>query len=131
MGVHDDTAIEREPRTLGERDPWAHADTDDDEVRLQQAPVVEPHLLGAYGCRRLTEMELDSMLLMQRANEVSHLRAEDTLHRPPVGRDHVDFDLAMAQGGRDLETDEARPEHDHAACRLSALDDGAAVGERA
>ena len=43
----------------------------------------------------------------------------------------MNLDVARAQRGRDFEADEAGAEHDGAARRLGALDDGAAVGERA
>ena len=43
----------------------------------------------------------------------------------------MDFDPAGAQRRGDFEPDEARSQHDSAAGRLGALDDGAAVGEGA
>ena len=71
------------------------------------------------------------MLLVERANEVAHLRTQDALHRPLFRRDHMDFDIAGAQGGRDLEPDKARAQHDCPARRLGTLDDRPAVRERA
>ncbi len=73
----------------------------------------------------------DAVLLVQRAHEIAHLRTQNALHRSLVRRHHMDFDLAGAQRRRDLEPDEARAQHDHAARRFGALDDGPAVGERA
>ena len=71
------------------------------------------------------------MLLVQLAHEGAHLLAEHARHRNLFGRDDMHFDLARAQRGRNLEADEARADHDGALRRLGALDDGAAVVERA
>jgi hypothetical protein len=43
----------------------------------------------------------------------------------------VDFELARAQCGRNLKTDEARPYDNHAARRLGVFDDGLAIRQRA
>ena len=131
IGVDDDAAIDGEPGPLGELDPRAHADAGDHEIRLERAAAFELHLLAVDGARRLLEVEDDAVLLMERAHEVAHLRAEDSLHRPFVRRHHVDLDVAGAQRGRDLEPDEARADHDGPARRRGALDDRPAVGERA
>ena len=71
------------------------------------------------------------MLLVQRADEIAHLRPQDALHRPFVQRHCVDLDLAGAQRRRDLEPDKARSQHDCPARLLALLDDGSAVGQRA
>ena len=60
-------------------------------------------------------MKHDAVLLVQRADEVAHVRSEHTLHRPLFRRHHVDLDVARAQRGRDFEPDKAGADHDRAA----------------
>ena len=71
------------------------------------------------------------MLLVQAANEIAHLAAEDALHRPLLGRHDVYLDATRTQRGSNLEPDKARAHHDGSTRRLRALDDRAAIGERA
>jgi hypothetical protein len=76
-------------------------------------------------------MEDDPVLFVQRADEVTHLRAENSFHRPPIRRDHMDFDAPRAQGGSDLESDEASAQHNREARGLGSLNNGSTVSERA
>ena len=76
-------------------------------------------------------MEDYAVFLVQSANEVAHLWAENALHRPRLGRDHVNVKPSRPQGGGNLEPDEARADHHGAACRFGAFDDGSAIGQRA
>src|SRR5690606_31421519 len=69
--------------------------------------------------------------LVQRPHELADLRAEHALHRPLLRSDDVDLEAPRAQRGRDLEADEARTDDDGAPCLGRALDDRAAVPERA
>jgi hypothetical protein len=75
-------------------------------------------------------MKNDAMLFMQRSDEITHLRPENSLHRPFVRSDDVDFDVACAQSSCDLEPDKAGPDHDGTARAFGCSDDGAAVIER-
>ena len=45
--------------------------------------------------------------------------------------DHVHLEAARAQGGRDLEADEARPDHDDRRAVAAPRDDGPRVGQAA
>ena len=60
-------------------------------------------------------MKDDAVLLVQRANEIAHLRPEHALHRPLLEAHDMDLDVARAQRSRHLEPDEARADHDRAA----------------
>ncbi len=71
------------------------------------------------------------MCLVQRAHEISQRRPEHPLHRPRLGRDDMNLDLAMPQSGGRFEPDEARADNDGAAPFPGASDQIAAVGERA
>ena len=76
-------------------------------------------------------MEDHAMLLVQLADEVTHLRPEHAFERTLLGRHHVHLELARAQRGRDFEADEARADHHRALGAIGGLDDRAAVGKRA
>src|SRR5262245_13407342 len=68
---------------------------------------------------------------MKRPDEITHLRAKDSLHRPRFGGDHMDFDAAGAQGCTDLKPDETSAQHNRRSRCLGTLNDGATVSEGA
>ena len=70
------------------------------------------------------------MLLMKRLHKASEVRPEDLFHREGIGSDHLYLDTPSPEGGGDLQADEARAQDDRRFGAVSALDDGAAVGER-
>ena len=47
-------------------------------------------------------MEYDAVRLVQRPHEVAHPGAENSLHRPLLGRHHMHLDAAAAQRRRDF-----------------------------
>ena len=130
-GIDGDAAVDRQSRLLGQREARAHADADHDQVGLERAAALQRGALAVDRGDGVAEMEDDAVLLVQRAHEVAELGAEDALHRPRLGRDHMHLDVAGAQRRGDLEADEARADHDRALGVLRIGDDGAAVGERA
>ena len=71
------------------------------------------------------------MLLVEGADKVTHIRAENALHRPLIRRHDVNLQVPRAQRGSDLEPDKACPDDNDPLCRLGALNDGLAIGERA
>ena len=71
------------------------------------------------------------MLFMKGTHEIAHLRTENPLHGALFRRHHMDLDLAGAQGGRDLQPDEACAQHDDLPGGRGKPDDGATVGKRA
>ena len=89
----------------------------DHEIGLERAAALELDLLALDRRRRVLEVKDDALLFMQGADEIAHLRTQDTLHRPLVRRHDMDLDLAVAQRRRDLEPDEAGADH-HRALRL-------------
>ncbi len=131
VGVHDHPAVERKAGCFRKRRAWTHPDAGDDEIGIEHAAALQGHPLAVDGARRVLEAEDHALLPMERAHEVAHLRTEDAFHRPLFRRHHMDFDPARAQRRGDFEPDEARSQHNSAAGRLGALDDGAAVGARA
>src|SRR5687768_3947269 len=50
--VHDNTAVDREPRFFGKIRPRAYADANDHEVGLDSPAALELHLLALDGARR-------------------------------------------------------------------------------
>ena len=93
--------------------------------------MIEPHPLGFDGRHRVAEMEYDAMALVQLPYEVAELRAEHAFHRPRLGRDDMNLDLAMTQRGGRFKPDEAGADDHGAASLVGASDQVAAVGERA
>src|SRR5258708_12465862 len=67
---------------------------------------------------------------MQGRHEIAHLWAEHALHRSPIRRYHMYFDIARTERRRHFEPDEARTQHDGPSRRRGPLDDRATVGER-
>ena len=71
------------------------------------------------------------MLLMECADEITHFRPEDPLHRPLAWSDDTNIDLARAQRSRDLQSDKAGADHDGTSGALCRSDYGAAIIEGA
>jgi hypothetical protein len=76
-------------------------------------------------------MEYDTILLMEGADEVAHLRTQDPFHWPFFRRHDMNFDLARAQGRGNLQANETGAKHDGAARSHGSLDDRLAICERA
>ena len=123
-------AIHSEPGRFRKFNPRANANADDDKVSLQRATAFEFNLVPVDRDRRVLKVEHNPVLLVQRAHEVAHLRSQNSFHRPLFRRDHMDFDASSAQGGSDLEADEAGAQHNRATRRLGSIKNRSAVGER-
>ena len=93
-------------------------------------PVRELDLAIGDGGGRLAEVEDDSVLLVEFADEVAGLGAEDPFEGSRVRGDDVDLEAALAQRGGDFQPDEACADDDHSPSRAGGGDDRAAVGER-
>ena len=131
IGVDNDAPIHFEAGRFGKPDTRAHAKTRDDEIGLDRGSIRQTDLPPLDPDRSGAEMEADAMLLMQRANELPHVMAEDALHRNRLRRGDMDLDLARPQRRCNLKPDEARAEHQGRLCGLGPLDDRPAIGERA
>ena len=110
--IDGDATIDRQSRLFGQSEARPHADADHDQIGLQRAAALQRGALALDRGDGVAEMEDHAVLLMQRAHEVAHLRAEDTLHRPLLGRHDMNLDVAGAQRRRGLQPDEARADHD-------------------
>ena len=62
-------------------DTWAHADADHHQVGVERAAALERRTLAVDCSDAVLEMEFDTMLFMQRTDEVAELRTEYTLER--------------------------------------------------
>jgi len=71
------------------------------------------------------------VLLVEPANEAPELHTEHALERHRFWRHHIDVEAPRAKRTRNLEPDEARPDNDSTATRLSSRNDAPAIGERA
>src|SRR5262249_50848460 len=75
-----------------------------------------------------TEVEDDAVLLVDLADHVAQLRADDSLERSRLGAHDVDLHLAGAERRGHLETDEARAEHHGPTALACGGHDPSAVG---
>ncbi len=131
--VHHDATVELEPRLLGEGQRRTDADAHHDQVRAGPRTVVEHDAIRLDRLDRAPEVEVDAVLLVQRADERPQLRSEHALERAGLAPDDAHLEPARPERCRSLEPDEARAHDDRAlhALRRGARDDGAAVRERA
>jgi hypothetical protein len=130
-GIDGDAAVNGQPCRFGEPDARPHANADDHEIGRQGTAAAEVHLPAVdAGCGFL-QMEYGAMLFVQGANEVAHLRAQDTLHGALFRGHHMDIYIARSKSRGNLEPDEAGANHDRAARGRGACDDRLAVRERA
>src|SRR6185312_17019382 len=129
--VDADAAIDGEARLFGELEARPHADADQHEVRLEPCALFELHGPRIDAADVMAEMEVDTMRLVQGANEVAQHRSQRTGEGPVLGRDHVDLHAAPAKRGRPLEPDEAGADDHHPTARFEAADDAATISERA
>ena len=67
------------------------------------------------------------MLLVQGADEVAHMRADNSLHGPFFRRDDMDVEFASAERRSDLEADKARAHDDGRSGLRGTLDNRTAV----
>jgi hypothetical protein len=105
--VHENAAFNPNPRPFRECDPGPYPDARYNEIRVDAAASSEEDVVSFDPRRRLSQMELDPMLLMKRLDEASEVRPEDLLHREGVGSDRVHLDIASPERGGYLQTDEA------------------------
>ncbi len=119
------------PACSGEHKARPDADPDHDQIGLDHAAALQRGAFAVELFHGVLEVKVDAVLFMQRADEIAHLGAEHTLHRPLLGRNHMHLQLARPQGGRDFEANEAGADHQRALRAARRLDDGAAVGNGA
>src|SRR4026207_1337932 len=110
MFVDSNAPIESQACVLGEfetrPDTYAH----NYKVSFDRLAVFKMHdFVDCFGFG--LQMKYHSVLFMQRANEIAHVGPEDAFHWPLVGCDDMDFELAGAERGSDLEPNEARADH--------------------
>src|ERR1700687_3928124 len=131
IGIYDDAPINGQPGPFGKFDSWPHADAGHHEIHLERTTAFQTHLITVNGARCVLEVKNDTVLLVERAYEIAHLWTQNTLHRSLFRRHHMDFDSTCAQGGRDLEPDKARAQHDRSGSWFGSLNDRPTVRERA
>src|SRR5262249_38381184 len=120
-------AIHRQACLLCQCETWPHANTHHDEIGLQHGPTLE-RCIRAIDCRDgVFEMEHDTVLLVERTNEVTELAAEYAFKRPLLGRHHVNLYLSPTQRRGRFEPDEARADHDCVPCPFRLSNNGARV----
>src|SRR5215467_7820622 len=125
--VNHNATVEREARTLGERNTRAHADASNHEVGIERAAAAQgdPFVIDVRRC--FPEVEDHAMVFMQGTHEIAHLRAKDPLHGSPIRGHHMHLDITRTERGRNFEPDEARTEHNSSPRCCRPLDDRATV----
>src|SRR5262249_44995980 len=108
-----------------------HANADHDETGIESTTALERHAATVNRGDTVLEMEIDTVLLVQRANEVAELCSEHALKRAFLGRHHMNFYIPGAQRTRNFKSDEARADHERTLGRFCLVNNRAAVDKRA
>src|SRR5215475_8783108 len=128
--TNHNAAINGKTGFLRKLETGANPNAGDDEISVERAATLQLDSLAVDCTCRVLELKDHAVLLVESTHEIPHLRTQDALHRALFGCHDMDLDPAGSQRGSHFEPDEARAQHDRAACRLGALDDGAAIGKR-
>jgi hypothetical protein len=104
--VHDDAVVDRKPRRLRELDARHHAHPDHGNVAFDRRAGRGSHPPGQAvalkGLDSLTQQQLDPMLRVRVAVELSDLAPEDPLVGQLQRIDQHDLESAMARRGGDM-----------------------------
>ncbi|OLE78431.1 MAG: hypothetical protein AUF76_19130 [Acidobacteria bacterium 13_1_20CM_2_65_9] len=124
--------VDRQAGLLRELEARPDADTDHDEIGLEPRSVVEHDGIAFDPLRRVAEMEHDAVFLMECADEAAKVLAEHAPEWNLLGRHDVHVKVPRPQRCRDLESDEACPDHDGArlACFAASAIARLSVSER-
>ena len=114
--IDDNPAVGFETCLLGKLEAGPNSDSYDYEISLERIASFEFHPFAIDGSYRFFEVEEYAVFPVQVANEVAHLRTQNSLHRPLFRRHDMDLELTRAQRGSNLEADEACPDDNYAAC---------------
>jgi hypothetical protein len=129
--AHQDPLVDGEAGLLGEDRRRPHADAQDDEVCFDPRPPAEDRGVAVHASHGLAEVEDHPLGLVEAADEPADVHAEDALQGLGFRGHDVHGEAPLAQRGGDLETDEARADHQRALGGRRSGDDRAAVGEGA
>ena len=91
--INGDAAVKLEACLLGQRQTRTHPNADNDDIALEGASVFERRALPIDGHDGIVEMKHDTMLLMQRMDEVAQFRPKHALHRSLLRSDHMNLDV--------------------------------------
>ncbi len=129
--VHENAAIDGEAGLRRQIERWTHANTEDEEIRLDGRSVAQRNLVSIDTIHRAAEVKLDAVRLVHLLYKSADLRTEHALERHAIRSNDVHFDLARAQGGGNFQPNETRPNDYHALGGRGSSDDRSAVGEGA
>src|SRR5262249_11935529 len=108
-----------------------HANADNDEIGRQHPPAVKLDI-SLVDCRRgLLKMEDHAVFLVDLLNKIAVFPPEYPLQGPAFWRHDVDLDFPRSQRSGNLETNEARAEHDGMLRLLCLSDNRSRITERA
>ena len=72
-------------------------DPDHHQVGRDRGAVVEPDVVPFDRGQRAADIEYNAVFLVPLAHETAERGPEHMLHRPSLGGDDIDLDIAMAQ----------------------------------
>ena len=131
MLIDEDAVVDCDARLGGEADARLHADTDDDEVALQLAPIAGADTLnGLVALERLdagSHQHLRAVVGMDVAVDGAHLGPEHPLERDREGIQDGDLEAALTGGSGYLGADPAGSDHNHRATTVQPFAQGVRV----
>src|SRR5512143_39244 len=89
--VDGDPSIELETRFLGELQTWSNADAYNHQLGFDRATFLQADVFFVDSSGFVFQVKDNAMLLMKGADKVTHFRAENALHRPPIRRHDVNL----------------------------------------
>src|SRR6187200_1607608 len=92
--VDDDPSVELHACFLGKLQTWSNADAHNHQIGLDRSTFLQAEGLFVDGSDFVFEVKENAMLLMEGADKVTHIGAENSLHRPLIRRHDVDLQLA-------------------------------------
>src|SRR6186713_947258 len=87
----NDPSIELQTCVLGKLHTWSNADAYNNQIGLDRATFLQADGFFLDGSDFVFEVEGNAMFLMEGADKVTHIRAENALHRPLIRRYDVDL----------------------------------------
>src|SRR5439155_18033278 len=125
--VNQNAVIDRDARLFGKRSIRANADSNDNQLAIQNCSVIELHIPTSDGHRCSPKMKFHAVCFVSFANQISQFTPENSFEWQRLFSDHSDLDFALSQRRRHFQADEACADHHGAFCIFRFLDDAPAV----
>ena len=93
--VDDDPSVELHACFLGKLQTWSNADAYNHQIGLDRSTFLQADGLFVDGSDFVFEVKDNAVLLMEAADKVTHIGAENPLHRPLIRRHDVDLQFRV------------------------------------